>query len=158
MLNPLQFLSWENDLSRYQERTVVATFTPALTRIQQTAPDAGILLRFLCFCDPECIPISIFTQGGNEDVQGSRHFWKGLSFTLRGKRKDLRQNKEELKLVQDLFQSRSRLLNAIQEIQRLSLAACASEGGDHVIRIHDLIHLLLRSKLMATNAERVTVA
>ena len=42
---------------------MVATFTPALSQIRETAPDAVTLLRMLCFCDPEGIPISMFKQG-----------------------------------------------------------------------------------------------
>ena len=36
---------------------------PALNKILQTAPDALTLLRLLCFCDPENIPLSILVQG-----------------------------------------------------------------------------------------------
>lgn len=53
---------------------MVATFTPALSWIQQTVPDAVTLLRILCFCDPEGVPISIFKEGCDalhqEDLYG----------------------------------------------------------------------------------------
>ena len=58
-LTKIQILSWENDLSRHEEKSVAATFTPALSKIQATAPDAVTLLRVLCFCDPEGISIGI---------------------------------------------------------------------------------------------------
>ena len=50
--------------------------------------------------------------------------------------------------VTNLFQTLIRLSKAIQEAQRLSLIAYALEGGDRIVRIHDLVYLLLRSKLM----------
>jgi len=59
----------------------------------------------------------------------------------------------ELKAIIDLFRSSIRLAKAIQEIQRLSLAVYTLEGSERIIRIHDLVQLLLQSKLIAT-AER----
>ena len=61
--------------------------------------------------------------------------------------------RNELEAVMDLFRSPIRLSKAIQAVQRLSLAACTLEGSERIIRIHDLVQLLLRSKLMA-DAER----
>ena len=55
-----QMLLWENDLSRYEEKSVAATFILALKRMQKNAPDGVILLRVLNFYNPEGIPISIF--------------------------------------------------------------------------------------------------
>ena len=167
-------LSWDNDLSRHEEKSVVATFTPALNRIQ-TAPDAVTLLRLLCFCDPESIPISIFTQGcdalykedgyrlsKNQAVDKPEHV-RGLGRSLKHiygvPRQKIRHNifriqrNDKLESTKELFQSAVRLSKAIQEVQRLSLAAQALEGADRVVRIHDLVHLLLRSKLM-TDEER----
>ena len=171
----MQILSWENDLSRHEEKSVAATFTPALDRIQKTIPDAVTLLRVLCFCDPEGIPISIFKQGCNalrqedrygllktravdklEAEGGLRHSLKRVRSALRQKRRHdtaKAQGDDKLQAVRDLFQSPLRLSKAIQEVQRLSLAAHALEGTDRIIRIHDLVHLLLRSKLM-TDVER----
>ena len=141
----VQILSWENELSRHEEKSVMVTFTLALNRIQHTAPDAMTLLRLFCFCDPEGIPISIFQQGC--DV---------LQDALRRKsRQDTVDvpSDDKLAAVQDLFQSRIRLSKAIQVIQRLSLAVQTREETDRVIRIHDLVHLLLRLKFM-TDIER----
>ncbi|KAL6713032.1 hypothetical protein ACLMJK_009428 [Lecanora helva] len=170
-----EILSWENDLSQYEEKSVVATFTPALNKIQQSVPDALILLRIFCFCDPENIPISIFEQGCDvlhqEDrhrslqeqainqskaVNGLRRSWKRAHRALRWKSRqdpvEIEKN-YELESVIDLFRSHVHLSKAIQAVQRLSLAAQALEETDRIIRIHDLVHLLLRSKLM-TDAER----
>lgn len=58
----MQFASWENDLSCHAEKSVVATFIPALDRILHIAPDAVTTLRIFSFCDPESIPIGILKQ------------------------------------------------------------------------------------------------
>lgn len=140
-LQESQMLSWENDLSQYEEKLVVATFTPAMNKIRGTAPVCLNLLRVLCFCDPEKIPISIF-------IQGCSALQRENSYNGPPTRPF-----DELEAVLDLFQSRVRLSKAIQEVQRLSLVAYRLEGTDRIIWIHDLVHLLLRLKLM-TNMER----
>jgi hypothetical protein len=58
-------LSWENDLSNYEERSVAAMFN---THTQQDAlslryPDGIDLLKVLSFLDPEYIPFSMITRG-----------------------------------------------------------------------------------------------
>ncbi|KAL8816312.1 MAG: hypothetical protein Q9191_008353, partial [Dirinaria sp. TL-2023a] len=134
-------LSWENDLSRYEEKSVVATFMPTVESISQTAPDALTLLRILCFCDPENIPISILKQGC------------GALYQEEGSDIPMASAVNELEAVIDLFRSSVRLSKAIQEIQRASFAVYTLEGSERVVRIHDLVQLLLRSKLITT-AER----
>ena len=136
-------LSWENDLSRHEEKSVVATFVPALDRILQTAPDAVTLLRIVCFCDPENIPISILKQGC--DVLSQEVKRDILTATA----------VNELEAVIGLFRSSVRLSKAIQEIQRLSLAVYTPEGSERIIRIHDLVQLLLRSKLIAAGERKL---
>lgn len=173
-LTRMQMLSWENDLSRYEEKSLVATFTPVLNRIQQIAPDVVTLLRLLCFCDPEGIPLSIFQQGYDalqeepnrssqartldkaEAIRGFRQSLKGTFSALRQKSRHATvkvQGDDKLEAVRDLFRSSFHLSKAIQEVQRLSLAAHALEGTERIIRMRDLVHLLLRSKLM-TDTER----
>ncbi len=114
---------------------------PALNRISQTAPDALTLLRILSFCDPENIPVSILKQGCGALYQGDR------------RDRPIASAVNELGAVIGLFQSSTRLSKAIQEIRRLSLAVFTLEGSEGMVRIHDLVQLLLRSKLIAA-AER----
>ncbi|KAL8858287.1 MAG: hypothetical protein Q9178_005150 [Gyalolechia marmorata] len=137
----MEVLSWENDLSRYEEKSVVATFKPALDRISQMAPDAVILLRILCFCDPESIPISVLKRGCSALSQED------------GRDIPTAPTVDEIEAVIGLFQSSIRLSKAIQEIQRPSLAVYTREGSERILRIHDLVQFLLRSKLIAA-AER----
>ncbi|KAL8875161.1 MAG: hypothetical protein Q9198_006438 [Flavoplaca austrocitrina] len=137
----MEVLSWENDLSRHEEKSVVTTFMPALNRVSQTAPDAVTLLRIFCFCDPENIPISILKQGcGALSEEGERVIPTESAANARG-------------AVMNLFRSPIRLSKAIQETQRLSLALYTLEGSERTVRVHDLVQLLLRSKLIAI-AER----
>ena len=60
---------------------------------------------------------------------------------------------DKLEAVTGLFRSPVRLSKAIEEVQRLSLATCAVNASERTIRIHDLVHSILRSRLM-TKAER----
>lgn len=110
---------------------------PVFNRISQTAPDALTLLRIFCFCDPERIPISILEQGCRALSQEDR---RNIPTAI-------------AEAVDGLFRSSIRLRKAIQEIQRLSLAVYTMKGSEGIVRIHDLVQLLLRSKLVAT-AER----
>jgi len=119
----------------------MATFMPALNKISQTMPDAVTLLRILCFCDPERIPVSILKQGCDALFQEDRRDIPIASAV------------NELEAVIGLFRSSIRLSKAIQEIQRVSLAVYTLEGSERMVRIHDLVQLLLRSKLV-TAAER----
>ncbi|KAL8946940.1 MAG: hypothetical protein Q9222_006733 [Ikaeria aurantiellina] len=170
-----QVLSWENDLSFYEEKSVVATFTPALNKIKQTAPDAITLLRVFSFCHPERIPISILQQGCTvimqEDMYGEPTSsaveepltlsWKFQAILRLFKTKNIAKPEakpvfptvDNLAALLNLFQSPIRVPKAIQEIERSSLAVHTKKRSEHEIRIHDLIHLLLRSMLMTT-AER----
>ena len=100
---------------------------PALKRISQTAPDAVTILRILCFCDPENIPISILKEGCGALDQEERSDILAASAI------------NELGTVIDLFRSSVRLSKAIQEIQRLSLAVYTSEESGRTVRIHDLV-------------------
>lgn len=64
------------------------------------------------------------------------------------------QTRHELGLVTELFRSGVRLSKAIQAVQRLSLAAQVVEGSERVIRIHDLVQLPLRWKLVTDVEQR----
>ena len=121
---------------------MAATFTPALNKIQATAPDALTFLRVLYFCEPGNIPMSIFTQGCSALHQEDRH--------------DIPPARpfDGLKAIIDLFRSQTRLFKAIQEVQRLLIAAYMLEGSERIIRIYNLVQLLLRSKLMADTERR----
>ena len=107
---------------------------PALTTISQTAPDAVTLLRILCFCDPEGIPINILEDGCDALMQRGE---LETAVATTG-----------LETVVSLFRSSIRISKAIQEIQRISLAVCKPEGSERILRIHDLVQLLLQSKLI----------
>ena len=86
--------------------------------------------------------MSIFTQGCGALHQEDRH--------------DIPPARpfDGLKAIMDLFRSQTRLFKAIQEVQRLLIAAYMLEGSERIIRIHNLVQLFLRSKLMADTERR----
>ena len=116
-------------------------FIPTVESISQTASDALILLRILCFCDSENISISVLKQKCNALYQKERSDILTASAI------------SELKAVIDLFQSLVRLFKVIQEIQHTSFVVYTLKEFECVVRIHDLMQLLLQSKLIIT-AER----
>lgn len=109
---------------------------PALNRISQTTPDALTLLRILSFCGPENISVNILKQRCDALYQRDR------------RDRFIASAVNELETIIELFQSSTRLSKAIQEIRRLSLTIFTLEKSESMIRIHDLIQLLLRSKLI----------
>src|SRR5438477_11512292 len=58
-------MEWENDLSIYQEKSVVATFTSQLDDLQHHSPDASNLLKILAYFDPESIPLDMLITGAS---------------------------------------------------------------------------------------------
>ena len=144
-------------------------FTSALSQSHETTLNAMTLLRLLCFCDSEDISIEMFRQECDilhsknhsesfraRSVEGFRYsFTRVRSALHRRIRRDTVNVRENNKLdaAKDLFQSSVRLFKTIQKIQRLSLTTQTCEETDRIIRIHDLVHFLLRSKLM-TDAEQ----
>ena len=55
---------------------------------------------------------------------------------------------EDLKLLRDLLRNPINLQKAIQHLQRLSLVVQRKEDGSMTLWLHDLVQLLLRTKLM----------
>jgi Tetratricopeptide repeat len=125
-----QALQWENDLSRYEESSVIATYTSTLEQLERSPPGTSDLLRILAFMDPESIPIEILKYGCSDCTN------------------------EDLETVRLLLQNTVTLQKAMQSIQRLSLATQQNDWKMATIRMHDLVQLVLRTKLMSSRDER----
>ena len=169
-----QVLEWENDLSRYEERSVTATFTFALEQLQQAAPGTSDLLRILAFLDPESVPVDVLKHGCTEIYKPELSTREPRSVgTAKPKKSGFGRLKErlsrgssrpklteekrfnaveksisELKLVQKLLGSTVDLQRTIQHLQRLSLVVQQRAGGATTLWLHDLTQLVLRTKLM----------
>lgn len=158
----LQIFSWENDYSNYEAKSIQTALAPSLIQLQERSSDAVTLLRLLCFCSPERIHLSIFRQVSDviqcEQPEESTitddldHGSDGTPVASH-KHSALTESKLEVDTIlttaRDLLRREIRINKAIQEARRLSLLACLWENGDRIIRIHDLVHRLLRSSLMS---------
>ncbi|MCJ1309318.1 hypothetical protein MMC25_002977 [Agyrium rufum] len=140
-----QVLGRENDLSRYQERSVIAAFAPALDQLERASPQTSDFLRILAFLDPESIPIDMLKEGfqalerSNDGALSSplssrlgRDETKPLSPTdnrLHVPESGIGdQAMDDLKLVRNLLDSQVDLQKVIQYLQRLSLLVQQKDG------------------------------
>src|SRR5437764_9258142 len=58
-----KMISWENDLSTYEAKSVAATFSCQLQDLAVRFPIASNLLHILSFLDPESIPLNMIVKG-----------------------------------------------------------------------------------------------
>ncbi|KZP34656.1 hypothetical protein FIBSPDRAFT_810048 [Athelia psychrophila] len=58
-----EMISWDNNLTTYQETSVLASITIQLQKLDEIDPDAHKLLKTLAFFDPEGIPFDILLLG-----------------------------------------------------------------------------------------------
>jgi tetratricopeptide (TPR) repeat protein len=167
-------LSWENDLSNYEERSVAATFNTQLDDLNLRYPDAIDLLKVLSFLDPECIPLSMITQGAeamlslevpSDSVSLGTSRSPGIFSSLL--RKIKKKPKKSPPLVQDssLFRPKSRKLldlilspielhDAILLLQNRSLLQHKREADASVLRMHDLNNIMVQSDAMQSGDGR----
>ena len=162
-------LEWENDSSRYENKSVMACFAPVLRQIEQASPGMEDLLRILAFLDPEGIQIDMLKEGCATSFSPAidSRSNAGLSRWQKLKRKIMyRSNEKNSEQVEkdtatdDLKHARELLLNsvalpkAVQHLQRSSLVAVERNSGTNTLWIHDLISLILRQKLMNETERR----
>ncbi|KIM89575.1 hypothetical protein PILCRDRAFT_1920 [Piloderma croceum F 1598] len=58
-----ELISWENKLSRYEQKSVAITFSIQLEELERQSTDFGNFLKVLSFFDTESIPIKMITEG-----------------------------------------------------------------------------------------------
>ena len=56
-------MTWENDLSIYQEESIAATFVCQLRDLEMQFQDASNLLKLVAFLDPESISLDMLRTG-----------------------------------------------------------------------------------------------
>src|ERR1700721_2184325 len=64
-----QVIQWENDLTTYQQKSVVATFNTLLGQLEQDSPQAFDLLAVLSFLDAEDIPLGMLIDGAQASLR-----------------------------------------------------------------------------------------
>ena len=59
----MEVLSWDNHLSKYEQRSVMITFSSKLDELAAASPGNSLLLQMLSLFDPESIALDIIRQG-----------------------------------------------------------------------------------------------
>jgi tetratricopeptide (TPR) repeat protein len=113
----------------------MATYASTLVQLGRSPPGTSNLLRVLTFLDPESISIDMLKDG--------------CRMTPTAEAAD-----ENRKSVQELMSSTINLSRALQYLQRLSLLVLQRDGEIRTLRLHDLVQLVLHTKLMSDAKER----
>ena len=163
-------ISWENNLSGYEQQSVAVTFATQLEELQRQSPDFSNLLKVLSFLDPERIPLNMITKGAEawqllsssskmvatspkqkpsllRKFKMTWHRRRGEPTTLKdgpdnGTRPIFVIVKPESLI--NLLCSPVQLQRAIQQFHSRSLVGYESNGDESVLRIHDLIQLTIQ--------------
>jgi tetratricopeptide (TPR) repeat protein len=166
-------LSWENDLSNYEERSVAATFNTQLDDLNLRYPDAIDLLKVLSFLDPECIPLSMIIQGAeamllqvpSDGTSPKTSRSPKILSSMLSKIKMKPQNSSSLvqdsslvppksKRLPDLILSPIELDDTIIQLQNWSLIQHKCEANASVLRMHDLTNIMVQSDTMQSGDGR----
>ena len=59
----MDIMKWDNQLSAYEQRSVMAAFSSSLDDLAKASPVASLLLQILSFFDPESIPLDMIVSG-----------------------------------------------------------------------------------------------
>ena len=59
----MDIMSWDNQLSTYEQRSVMTTFSSTLDELAKDSPVANLLLQTLSFFDPESIALDTIVDG-----------------------------------------------------------------------------------------------
>ena len=59
----MEVLSWDNHLSKYEQRSVMITFSSKLDELAAASPVNSLLLQMLSLFDPESIALDMIKQG-----------------------------------------------------------------------------------------------
>ena len=58
-----KLISWKNELSNYEQKSVAVTFATQLEELDRQSHACSSLLKILSFFDPESIPLNMITDG-----------------------------------------------------------------------------------------------
>jgi Tetratricopeptide repeat len=135
-------ISWENDLSTYEQKSVAATFASQLDGLERQCPNASNLLKVFSFFDPESIPLDMITQGAQV-----------LSKKIAQKPQH-KSSQPQLKKLLTLILSPVELHNAITRLQNWSLVKHQRSIETSVLRIHDLTKIMVQSAMKDHSDQR----
>ena len=159
-------MTWDNDLSSYQEKSIAATFVCQLRDLEIQFQDASNLLKILAYLDPESISLDILQTGAvaisesqlptplsTPSVPYKKHsLFRIMKNKFRNKRKGKPQAdppdrtpivSPTMKSLLDLILSPTSLQSAITQLQNRSLVKRRQHNGFSSLWMHDLIQLIV---------------
>jgi tetratricopeptide (TPR) repeat protein len=155
----LQVLEWENDLTPYEERSIVATFAKQFDQLKKESRDVSNLMKLLSFFDPENIPVEMIVNGAKvwlsqhpqstifppiPNTTGSTQFQTNSHGPAEGIVDNVSHVSHEFRPLATLIVSSSRLKMAVQKLQNLSLVERRSNDGKSALWIHDLTQCMMQ--------------
>jgi tetratricopeptide (TPR) repeat protein len=159
VLFTLKMLSWENNLSAYEEKSVAAMFKTQLDDLDGHCPDAMNLLKVLSYLDPECIPLKMITQGAevmSSLPSATSRRPKFLSLLLHKIKKQRRESSlvpSQSERLLALIQSSVDLHDTIMQLQNRSLVQHQRGTDGSVLRIHDLTNMMVHDNTRRSGEE-----
>src|ERR1700734_1195489 len=61
-----KLISWENNLSSYEQKSVAVAFATQFEQLEVQDPDSSNLLKVLSFLDPKHIPLKMINDGAEK--------------------------------------------------------------------------------------------
>lgn len=131
---PGKLLSWNDNLSSYEQKSVAVTFAIQLDELDRQSPICSNLLKVLSFFDAENIPLAMITDAA-EDLRSQS--------TLDSKSSDVTVSPNLDSLIA-LMCSPVQLQHAIRQLHDFSLVGYESTQGTIALRIHDLVQIMIQ--------------
>jgi tetratricopeptide (TPR) repeat protein len=166
-----KLMSWENDLSNYEQKSVAVAFTILFEELEHRYPDSSNLLKVLSFLDPEHIPLKMINDGADKlqlqspsepshlDItshepkfsQSLLHKFKTRWHRRKGQPMDPSIITPQLGSFIALIRAPVQLQWAIQQLLHSSLVTSTDTSELNTdtseLRIHDLIKLMIQESV-----------
>jgi hypothetical protein len=152
-------MTWENDLTSYQEKSIAATFICQLRDLDMQFQDASNLLKILAYLDPESISPDVLRTGAATVLESQLSTslptpsFPYKKLPLLQITKDMSQNVDppetspivspKMKSLLDLIVSPTDLQSAITQLQNRSLVKRRQINGCSSLWMHDLIQFVV---------------
>ncbi|KZP24758.1 TPR-like protein [Athelia psychrophila] len=148
-----EVLSWENNLSTYEAKSVLGTINVQLQSLDEINPDAHKLVKALAFFDPENIPLDILSLGARSikdriaknvershtDVSSAMSNTPAAMDTM----DPLEGVPSALRGLIELICSEERMRAVFRHLEDLSIAQLIYDSKPS-LHVHDLIQLVLQ--------------
>ena len=174
-----QLIAWENNLQRYQEKSIAASFIRHLRHLNRRFPTAADLLKVMAYLNTENISLEVLGHGAAAvstmrtlklPASGTSLSVKTPSFANKWKAKlrikpksgkhriDAADRPDVITVTMssllDLIQSPTQLNEALMELQNRSLIGRRQEAGHSSMWMHRLIQIVVLEDMKSSGKDR----